>query len=787
MRKEILSREWLDHLVIIGLIVTFLFIFYRDHILGSKYIPFDSKDQYYPFVFFVSQSYRQGEIPLWNPYIYSGTPSFADPLYMTFYPGLIFALIPRYLSQHWFDLIEIMHIALGGVFIFLFLRDIRANFWSSLIGAVLFMLSGPMAGRVQHVAQIYTTSLIPLVLFLIYRGINKRDIFILGLAGIVLGSALMVGYQVAMLFCLVVGAFFMIQYTQRYGFQRKRVLEGLGLLTFTLAIAGGFSAIQVIPSLEFSRLSNRPSFDYLQASKSSLSPSALFTMIFPNLFGSLGKTLSDFRGPFDITEGYLFIGAAPLYFLWFSMINYKALRGLHKFFLVVALVGLLYALGKHAPIYPFLYHVLPFLRLFKRTSEGLFIYHLGVSIAVALGFDLWNKVENRKLVLKSLFFFLVCYIVLLVWAWTIAKDVESGDYWYFGPNIIAVLFLFVFAILNWKSSLSINIFPPLFFLVIFCDLVVTSSDRVFNATPYEMVDLTRSGIHGCSQEVNFLRVGTADQKYRFEAVCAGSLWNNASAVWRIPSSSGYSPLVIKRYYDFHPPFMGCDTRSFSGLVKGLDSPLFELLGVRYIVTTLSIDQIDPRADNDRFSLILAPCNKIYENNRALPLVFMVHNAVVADQESVKNYLLDPTFDPRDKVIIERDMDTNSQLVNHSRGTELKLGGISDGMDSVSVIRRTNNTITLTVRSASDGILIVNDAYYPGWKAYVDNKPSEVLITNYAFKGVYLPGGEHVVEFIFDPSSFHWGLSISVITVLILLSLGIFRRKFAECILNKMNL
>ncbi len=213
-------------------------------------------------------------------------------------------------------------------------------------------------------------------------------------------------------------------------------------------------------------------------------------------------------------------------------------------------------------------------------------------------------------------------------------------------------------------------------------------------------------------------------------------------------------------------------------MAGLDSPLFDLLGVKYIVSTLDLDQIDPLIDKEtqKFLSIPAQCLKIYENKSALPLAFVVHKIIIANQELARNYLSDQKFSPRESAVIEGHV--NARLAEFPKGSELMLGRTLEKEDSVELLKRTNNNIVFYVRTSSDGVLVVNDVYYPGWKAYIDGERSEVFIANYTFKGVYLPAGEHRIEFIFDPPSFYWGLAISLTTVLIGLVLGsVLRPKF----------
>jgi len=72
-----------------------------------------------------------------------------------------------------------------------------------------------------------------------------------------------------------------------------------------------------------------------------------------------------------------------------------------------------------------------------------------------------------------------------------------------------------------------------------------------------------------------------------------------------------------------------------------------------------------------------------------------------------------------------------------------------------------------VRTHADGLrmLVLTDLYYPGWQAFVDGRPAPMYRANYAFRGVPVPGGDHVVQFEFRPLSFLIGATISGATLL----------------------
>ena len=66
-----------------------------------------------------------------------------------------------------------------------------------------------------------------------------------------------------------------------------------------------------------------------------------------------------------------------------------------------------------------------------------------------------------------------------------------------------------------------------------------------------------------------------------------------------------------------------------------------------------------------------------------------------------------------------------------------------------------NSLRLKSDFSKPQMLVYNDSYTTSWKAYVDNKPVELLRVNEAFKGIKVPAGEHRVEFSYHPPGGTW--------------------------------
>ena len=76
------------------------------------------------------------------------------------------------------------------------------------------------------------------------------------------------------------------------------------------------------------------------------------------------------------------------------------------------------------------------------------------------------------------------------------------------------------------------------------------------------------------------------------------------------------------------------------------------------------------------------------------------------------------------------------------------------------------------RGAAD-LLVVSEAYHPGWRARIDGQAAPVLRANHALLGVRVPPGRHVVELAFQPMSFRLGLYGTMLGWLILAAVGVF--------------
>lgn len=80
---------------------------------------------------------------------------------------------------------------------------------------------------------------------------------------------------------------------------------------------------------------------------------------------------------------------------------------------------------------------------------------------------------------------------------------------------------------------------------------------------------------------------------------------------------------------------------------------------------------------------------------------------------------------------------------------------------VEVLKYQNNMQEYNILTEKDGFLFVSDTYDPDWNAYLDGEKTEIYRTNWAFRSIFVPEGEHNIEFKYEPTSFFIGSMFSI--------------------------
>jgi hypothetical protein len=203
----------------------------------------------------------------------------------------------------------------------------------------------------------------------------------------------------------------------------------------------------------------------------------------------------------------------------------------------------------------------------------------------------------------------------------------------------------------------------------------------------------------------------------------------------------------------------------------LDSALLDLLGVRYVLTTVDIP-------NANYALVYDDEIRVYENLDALPRAFIVPQQINMPGEALPTgwseafNLALRSLNPREAVILDGDSNGLGIDLPPEAAQPLPPGAAP----AVAITRYTPNEIVLTVTRRRPGWLVLADAYFPGWRAFArpqstpDADETELTIhrANGTFRAVQMQPGTWEVRFKYAPRSVQVGLYVSFLSGMLLL-------------------
>jgi hypothetical protein len=168
------------------------------------------------------------------------------------------------------------------------------------------------------------------------------------------------------------------------------------------------------------------------------------------------------------------------------------------------------------------------------------------------------------------------------------------------------------------------------------------------------------------------------------------------------------------------------------------------------------------SDRGRFQRVHSGDVKIYENLDLLPRAYLVHEVLPAvDAPAALALLQQGAVSPGVQAVVE------------GWDAAAAVGPAAAG-DSATMVAYAPEEIVVDVRSAHPALLVISDAYYPGWQATLHLRaagrrmqddagtPLPVYPTNHLFRGVPVPAGEHQVVLRFEPASWRQGLWLSLL-------------------------
>jgi hypothetical protein len=284
------------------------------------------------------------------------------------------------------------------------------------------------------------------------------------------------------------------------------------------------------------------------------------------------------------------------------------------------------------------------------------------------------------------------------------------------------------------------------------DLVWTGSNRFWNTqTAADAAPATERSFEGSAEALAGVRrlVSQTSPPARADVRDDSGNWARHAPLIRIPTANGDDPLVIGRLLGVRRLFAPGNAWERYHEVSRLDSPVLDLLNVRYLLT-YAPDKA-PRIQHPKFRLAAnLPGHQAYENLAVLPRFFLVGETRRAGSlDEALEMLRSPGFDPRRVAVVEG------------------AGPLAGAGGSVRVEHYSAGRLALETEGAAPSFLVTSETWYPGWRAAIDGREQPLVMTNGAFRGLALPAGRHRVEMRFAPAILWWGAALSAAGCLLL--------------------
>lgn len=751
--------------------------------LTGAVVPWDSKNHFYPMLRYLGAALANGELPLWNPYHFSGHPAVADPQSLLFTPSmLLFGWLAPEPSMQLFDLVVFAHFLPGALAMAPLFRRRGWHWTGAVIAAAIFILGGSASARLQHTGIILSYALFPLSLWLLEEALDRRSTLVGALFAVAAAMMTVGRDQVAFLCALaLLGA----AAGQVAGADRPLAYlrQRLGLLAVMGAIGAALLAVPTILTMQLLMTSTRPAIGYGVAAMGSLPPESLATVLFGNVFGSLRWTY-DYWGPdwhtvtggtwTDRATNYLFAGTLPaLLVLWHGVAGRRLFAREFRYFLVVGVAALVYALGRTTPLFELAFDHLPGINLYRRPADATFLINIALAFAAGYLVHRYRAEGAPRLALRSRPALLALAAALglaaaavaagLAYALPAGQAAAALGQIALGSGLALAAGLAM--VLLGGSPRSRGAVAALVVAVTAAELVSRNAASSLNAEPAERYAVFQSlppeqhqGLQVLSQELAARHA--AGERPRVEILGLGGAWQNASMVLGLEDTIGYNPLRLADYERAVGPGENAadpNLRTFPASFRGYKSQLAGLLGLEYLVLDRPAERLPPHFPRLTGANLLYGSGQmwIYRLPPRMPRAYLATRLTPVESDEVLGQDEVPAFDrPQEALIDEASVPLLQGDYGARSAPRPEDGAAAPDAASgrVRIAGYQRNAVTLEVTADRPGVAVLHDIYYPGWEVWVDGERKPLLRVNLLFRGVEVSAGRHRVEFRFRPLS-----------------------------------
>ncbi|SEM77735.1 membrane protein YfhO [bacterium A37T11] len=797
------------HFAIIGIFIAICFIYFTPAWQGKVLIQgdvFRAEAGQQEIMHFME---KDGKAPIWTNSMFGGMPAY---LIWIEFPSNVATYISRYMRAIFPNTIDVMMLYLLGAY--LLFNSLGLRPWLAALGSVALAFTSYNFIYVEagHINQAFAISVLPAIIAGIIWAFRQK--YLLGAVVLAFAMALEIRFNhIQVTYYLFIAVLVLLVIQGVYAYKQKawsHFFKAVGYLAGATVIAVAVNAGLLWTTYEYSQESIRGHANLKTETKSaddkgldkeyayqwSQGIGENLTFLIPNAYGGgntgnldgdsnfakillnngvpagqaadIAKNAPTYWGAKPFTSGPWYFGAIVIFLF---VLGLFIVKGPIKWWVVIAGVLCLFlSFGKNFPfISDLFFDYFPMYNKFRAVESILVIVAILVPILAVLAVDEVLKADkkDKKLAKKLLYALYITGGITLLIALLpeVFLSFRKGDdvqqfVQMFGVNqqvaneLVNALvkdrvdlarsdafrsFLFVligFASVWFLYKGKLKPASAIWILIIFVLIDMWSVDRRFlNKNNFVEKSRLKDVSGSTPREVDNLIRMDKDPDYRVLDLTSNPFTNASTSYFHL-SIGGYHAAKLMRYQELVE-------RQFTNSVN---EDVLDMLNTRYVITS----------DNKN-------SQRIQKRSSAAGNAWFVDKVTfVKDNEEEMKAI--NSFDPNKEAFINQEF---KSVLNDKR-----LG--HPGNSSIHLVSYRPDNLKYEYSAPNDVMAVFSEIWYDkGWKAFVDGKQIPYVRANYVLRAAQLPGGNHQVEFKFEPSSYYTGEKISLIASILLILALIF--------------
>ena len=673
----------------------------------------------------VGRAFHSGQLPLWEPALYTGYPLFAagalNPL-----TSLLFAVLPPAAA---YDAFLLLMLAVAGFGAARFARVLGASVPGAMVSALVWAHGGVLVSQWRHLGVLGTLAWFPLALSLVEEALGprsdgRRRDRALVLFSAVLAIQVLAAFPQSLYACLLAYGVWAVARSLDAARDAPARLRSLVRFTTACMIGVGVGAVQLLPMAELGGLSSRHGgLSWEAATHLHLWPPNLLALAVPYPFGDVSD--GTYRGHDLFWESHGYLGLCTLPFALVAVWTDR--RRAVWVLTALAVLGVLFALGPATPVYRVAFTLLPGLRSFRIPQRFLFVACGALAVLAGLGLTRAQR----------------------WWSERDAGNPSRVTAMQLASAVVALTALDLAATLVRQNPL-VDAHPWLAPPAVVHALAGESVGRVYAMESSTVHRQAFAQAHGWRDLAPYRMARELIQP-------------DANLFWSLAMPDGYAGLVTRPMEISWGPMSPAHIGLARGAYHAEQDQLVPVSGfVRYLAMNHVTHVLAPIVVQSQRLEPMASGSwaRLYRVRDPLPLAYFVGRSVAVPSDRAAAILMfSEAFSPRREVLLHLPSE----------------GGISTApqpgppsLVPARIERPANSRLTATVDAPTAGWLVLAESWYPGWTATVDGHDAPIVRANINQKAVAVAAGRHRVTFSYHSRSLARGAFVSALALACLL-------------------